>query len=91
MSLSLFNVNSAVSEEGERERRKDERESLHDEVLDFVDWYAGVRGDHAEGNHAVRGWSTEDGLDEGHEADLLAEEGVVGLKDLLLGRGQRER
>lgn len=86
MSLSLF-IRAPGSAKGRSEGkgRNDERECFHDEVLYFVDWHAGVRRDHAEGNHTVRGWSTEDGLDEGHEADLLTKESVVGLKDLVMG------
>lgn len=53
-------------------------------MLDFIDGDTSVGSDHAEGKDAVRGWSTEDGFDEGHQANLLTEERKVILEDWLM-------
>lgn len=63
------------------ETKLDARESLHYEVLDLINGNAGVRGDDAEGDNTVGRGATEDGLDESHQADLLAKEGEVLLED----------
>jgi hypothetical protein len=60
--------------------RRYARESLHHEILNLPDGHLGLLCYALEAQDTVIGRSTEDGLDQSHETDLLAKKGRVLLE-----------
>ena len=78
-------------QDGREAEGGDVRERLHDKVLDLCDRDLCVLCDALEREHPIVGCAAKDRLDERHQADLLAQEVLVLLKDRLMSEISQER